>query len=107
MPQHQADRARDEAERCQIWLDALEDALQVMDRKRSPGESPMARMERLTQDEGMPRSLLEVGALQTVLNYSRHQPAARQTAAVRRAYLALRQRMTRRQRLVMGLKRML
>lgn len=45
-----------------------------MGRKRHADESPMAYMNRLAE-EGLPLQLKDIGALQTVLSYSRYTPA--------------------------------
>lgn len=77
-----------------------------MKMKRQPSESPMAWMTRLT-GQGMPKQLMEVGALQTVLSYSRRVPTKRETAVAKRGYQGVLRCMNRRQRLLLRLKRLL
>ena len=104
-PKQMVKRADSTAERCDIWLTALMDALMILGQRRRQDESPMAFMTRMIQEQGLPAQLQDAGALCTVISYSRYPLEDDSVNAVRRAYGALERRLTRPQLLKLMLYR--
>ena len=103
-PEYMAGHAADDTIRCEVWLQAVHDALRVMGKKRTAGESPMAYLERMSA-EGLPSTLNALGALETLLCYSQRVPDAEDASVARTAWRDLYFRMDRKARIRYGLMR--
>lgn len=99
LPEQTARRCRNDLARYLAWSQALHDALRVLKRPKQAGESPMAYLRRLAAQGFAPQQLEDVGELEALVFYGRHEPDGEDIRLVQEAYQALEKRMTGRQRI--------